>query len=374
MAASTTPFLLRALHHLAGSGFAPEADSAFTLCRAACWSEPVARGARHLDFRFARSRLEYNVRVGRRQRMGWLVDRGGVEARVWDEEGGAPRWKLALFDTPVGSNSVHRPLLRDPAAHAPALQMLISKVGGAPHGGFVMPSMDADNSGFGPPIVGPLAAWRAANPDALVANVRVRNDLVDADFVHLAGIKALDMSHCRNPGLTDAAFVHLRGLHTLWMAGCNQASITDAAFVHLHGLHTLLMYYCDQPTITDVAFTHLRGIQNLHIQGCTQATITGATFVHLRGVRVLQASITDAAFVHLHGLHTLMMSSCTQHTITDVAFTHLCGIQVLYMNGCTQTTITGATFAPHLRGVRWLKMGGCSPVAIAAARALGLPV
>ena len=87
-ASTTTPSLFRALHHLAESGFTPEADSAFTLCRTACWSEPIARGGRHLDGRYGRSRVEYNVRVGCRQRMGWLIDRGGVEARVWDEEGG----------------------------------------------------------------------------------------------------------------------------------------------------------------------------------------------------------------------------------------------------------------------------------------------
>ena len=304
MAASpTAPPLFRALHHLADSGFAPEVDSAFTLCRATCWSEPVARGARHLDFRYGRSRLEYNVRVGCRQRMGWLVDRGGVEARVWDEEGGAPRWKLALFDTPSLGAAWHWPVFPVPAAHAPALQMLISKVGGAPHGGFVMPSTDDDNYGFGPPIEGPLAAWRAANPDALVANVRRRNDLVDADFVHLVGIKALNMMACRNPGLTDAAFVHLRGLHTLRMPFCNQASITDAAFVHLHGLHSLLMYDCDQRTITDIAFTHLRGIQELDMSGCTQATITGATFAHLRGVRWLD--VGDCSPVAIAAAHAL---------------------------------------------------------------------
>ena len=288
------PALIRALHHLAEGGYAAEADSAFVLCRATQWCEPVARGARHLDFWCGRSRLEYNVRVGCRQRMGWLVDRGGVEARVWDEEGGAPRWKLALFDTPA-SRPRHWPVWPVSAAHAPALQMLISKVGGAPHKGFVMPPSTGPPDfgfgppivGFGPPIVGPLAAWRAANPDALVANVRRRNDLVDADFVHLAGIKALNMMSCTNPSLTDAVFVHLRGLHTLWMPYCNQASITDAAFVHLHGLHTLWMYFCDQPTITDIAFTHLRGIQDLRISGCTQTTITGATFAHLHGVRVL---------------------------------------------------------------------------------------
>ena len=297
MAASTpTPPLFRALHHLADSCFTPEADSAFALCRATCWSEPVARGARHLDFRFGRSRVEYNVRVGCRQRMGWLVDRGGVEARVWDEEGGdAPRWKLALFDRPpvVGEFyfdqlRAHWPLWPAPALHILAREMLISTGGGAPHGGFVMPPMIPPESGFGPHIEGPLSAWRAANPDALVANVCYRADLTDADFLHLAGIKVLDMAYCTNPGLMDTAFVHLRGLHTLWMYGCNQASITDAAFAHLHGLHFLGMGYCNQSTITDAAFTHLRGIQVLDMEWCNQATITGATFAHLRRVRVLQ--------------------------------------------------------------------------------------
>ena len=286
-----SPLLIRALHHLADSGFAPEADSAFALCRATCWSEPVARGARHLDFRHGRSRVEYNVRVGCRQRMGWLIDRGGVEARVWDEErGGAPRWKLALFDRPpLGDPDLraHWPVWPAPASHALAREMLISKVGGAPHGSFVMPPMLFPDWGFGPPIVGPLAAWRAAHPDALVANVYERADLMDADFMHLAGIKALNIGRCTNPGLTDAAFVHLRGMHTLLMYDCNQASITDAAFAHLHGLHTLDMASCNQLTITDAAFTHLRGIQVLEMQRCNLAIITGATFAHLRGVRVL---------------------------------------------------------------------------------------
>ena len=175
-ASTTTPLLFRALHHLAYSGFAPEADSAFTLCRAACWSEPVARGARHLDVIDRRCHVEYNVRVGCRQRMGWLVDRDGVEAQVWERRGGgAPRWKLALFDRPPAEGKVyfdelrpHWPVWPAPAMHALAREMLIYKVGGASQGGFVMPPMVAPDFGFGTPIVGPLAAWRAANPDALV--------------------------------------------------------------------------------------------------------------------------------------------------------------------------------------------------------------
>ena len=315
-ASTTTPLLFRALHHLADSGFAPEADSAFTLCRATCWSEPIARGVRHLDFIDRRSRVEYNVRVGCRQRMGWLVDRGGVEARVWDEEGGdAPRWKMALFDRPLVVGEpfidylrVHWPVCPAPALHTLAREMLISKVGGASHGGFVMPPMMGHDCGFGPRIVGPLATWRAANPGALVANVAGRVDLTDSDFVHLAGIKALWMDSCTNPGLTDAAFVHLRGLHTLRMCDCIRASITDAAFAHMQGLHTLTMSGCDQSTITDATFTHLRGIQVLGMSGCNQATITGATFAHLRGVRVLYMYVCSHAAIaaaRALGLHVI---------------------------------------------------------------------
>ena len=291
MVASTPP-LFRALHHLAESGFEPEADSAFALCRATCWSEPIARGTRHLDFRHARSRLEYNVRVGCRQRMGWLVDRGGVEARVWEDGWVEPRWKLALFDVPSNFYMTeHWPVWPAPASHALAREMLIHKVGGAPHGGFLHFNPDD----FGPEIVGSLAAWRAANPGALVADVGFRGDLTDADFVHLAGIKALNMCYCRNPGLTDAAFVHLRGLHTLWMQGCTQ--LTDGAFAHLHGLHTLRMSACSQPAITDAAFLHLRGIQMQHMVYCAQATITGATLAHLRGVRGLSMAGCSPAVI-----------------------------------------------------------------------------
>ena len=88
---------------------------------------------------------------------------------------------------------------------------------------------------FGPGIEGPLAAWRAANPGALVANVGWRRDLTDADFANLAGGKALRMYSHDQATFTDAAFAHLHGIHTLNMNRCNQFTITDAAFAHLHG-------------------------------------------------------------------------------------------------------------------------------------------
>ena len=160
-------------------------------------------------------------------------------------------------------------------------------------------------------IKGSVQAWRAAFPVARAVNVSARNDIIDADFVHIRGdarvrLHTVNIGFCKK--VTDAAFVHLRGIHTLGMSVCNQVTITDAAFVHLHGIHALYMRGCNQVTITDAAFVHLRGIHTLYMSGCNQVTIT------------------DAAFVHLRGIHTLYMSDCNQVTITDAAFVHLRGI------------------------------------------------
>ena len=116
-------------------------------------------------------------------------------------------------------------------------------------------------------IKGSIARWRACFPRALSANVAEWQwpgreprsaPVVDADFVHLQGLRALDMRGCTS--VTDAAFAHLRGIHTLNMSGCSQVGITDAAFAHLRGIHKLDMSFCSQVGITDAAFAHLRGI------------------------------------------------------------------------------------------------------------------
>ena len=178
------------------------------------------------------------------------------------------------------------------------------------------PWMDAESH-----ITGSVKAWRAAFPHARADNVSDREDIVDADFVHIRGDARVRL-HTVNmmwgcKSVTDAAFVHLRGIHTLHISHCNQATITDAAFVHLRGIHTLYMPCCDQPTITDAAFMHLRGIHTLKMWGCNQLTIT------------------DAAFVHLRGIHTLDMCYCNQATITDAAIVHLRGICDLKTTGCS---------------------------------------
>ena len=154
----------------------------------------------------------------------------------------------------------------------------------------------------------------------------------------------------RQPAPVPVAFC-TRGVGIVVSKKC----VSEFEFLRTLGLKALNMSCCDNPGLTDAAFVHLRGLHTLLMSCCDQT------------------SITDAAFAHLHGLHTLSIAGCRQSTITDAAFTHLRGIQVLDMWGCSQTTITGATFT-HLRGVRVLRMGDNFPAAIAAARALGLPV
>jgi hypothetical protein len=238
---------------------------------------------------------------------------------------------------------------------------------------------------MGTVIRGNISQWRACFPRAIGANVSEGDadehegggrltPVVDADFMHFVGLRALNMSWCWQ--VTDAAFVHLRGIERLNMHRCSQAAITDAAFVHLRGIQELDMGGCHQATITDAAFAHLVGIQRLSIFACSQATITDAAFTHLMGVRVLNMShcrqLTDAAFEHLKGIHTLLMWDCRQAFITDAAFEHLKGIHSLVMMSCRQLTITGAGLE-HLRGISRLGMYNCRAKAIAAAESLGLP-
>ena len=187
-------------------------------------------------------------------------------------------------------------------------------------------------------IRGSVALWRGCFPRARCANVGQcpgaeeyhnpngrRTPVVDADFVHFVGLRALNVSYCMQ--VTDAAFVHLRGIQRLDMSGCNQATITDAAFHHLKGIKELDMRGCTQTTITDAAFVHLKGIQVLNMSGCSQATIT------------------DAAFEHLKGIQELNMAFCNQATITDAAFHHLKGIKQLGMYGCRTASIQAARAA-----------------------------
>ena len=77
------------------------------------------------------------------------------------------------------------------------------------------------------------ARWRAAFPAAVGASVCRNRRLRDADFVHLRGLRSLDMSWCWQESITDGAFAHLAGIHTLDMGCCCQVTITPACRARL---------------------------------------------------------------------------------------------------------------------------------------------
>lgn len=126
---------------------------------------------------------------------------------------------------------------------------------------------------FGLYISGDVGAWRRKNPRAVVANVTGRTDLVDADFEHLRGLKALDMSYCDQPSITDAAFKMLAGVYTLNMCFCNQDTITGAA-------------------IDSVA----ADIRQLDVVGCSRAVRDAA-------IALASSTMDTAAPVHVRSFH-----------------------------------------------------------------------
>ena len=198
--------------------------------------------------------MEGALKQGDAGEVAWELDEGGEEAL----SGAAPRVRWTLFDAPEGGG------------HAAAAEELRER---APRGlRFCEPKVDFY---FGPLIEGPLAVWRAANPGAVVANVAWRVDLRDADFVHLVGLKAVNMDGCT--GITDAGLAHLTGIHTLYINGC--PGITDSGLAHLTGIHTLSM--CDCTGITGAGLAHLRGIHNLDMTGCAPDAIDSARAVGL---------------------------------------------------------------------------------------------
>ncbi len=102
------------------------------------------------------------------------------------------------------------------------------------------PWMDAETR-----ISGNLEKWRKIFPYARAVNVSYREDVVDADFVHIRGdarvqLHTVNISKCLE--VTDAAFVHLHGIHTLNMGGCSQETITDSAFENLRGIQSITQY------------------------------------------------------------------------------------------------------------------------------------
>ena len=165
------------------------------------------------------------------------------------------------------------------------------------------PLMDAESM-----IKGSLEMWRVAFPAARAVNVSCRYNLVDSNFVHIrcnarAQLHTMNMSWCRK--VSDAAFVHLHGIKDLDLQCCDQATITDAAFVHLRRIEKLDIGHYNQGTITDAAIARFAEIGMLKSSRSSD-DIRRATAL-LRGVIPFAGGGGDYSLLSIHnGAHSIV--------------------------------------------------------------------
>ena len=131
---------------------------------------------------------------------------------------------------------------------------------------------------------------------------------------------------------------------------CSQATITDATFVHLRGIKSLNMFCCNQATITDAALVHLRGIQMLYMSHGRQATITDAAFVPTRDSDAKNIAVQS---VYHHG--------CDFFASARDPFARRGRLQSVYHHGCGLRAPTRYSEAQHGQ----LQTGNLTDAAIA---------
>ena len=150
-------------------------------------------------------------------------------------------------------------------------------------------------------------------PNAISINLSGRQDITDADFVHLGQIQHLNISGCKN--ITDTAFENIPRLKSL---NINDTNITDATLLkYKNSLESLNIDYCHN--ITDTGLMNLTKLKTLRMKGC--------------------GLITDQSFTNLENLEYLDMSYCSQEEITDEAFRNKSKLKAIRMLSCTQPII-----------------------------------
>ena len=166
----------------------PEMEGGAALCRPVRNAPARLQGVAGAAHRYRRSRLEFHVKAGNAGEVARLMDEGGEEAWLgWvpvvpRAEGGSGgggggggsggswrvrRMRWPLFDLPRGAARQDWPVW-PPKGHDAAAEALRLR---APEGRHWPTPVNADGfADFGPMISGSPAAWRAAHPDAEVAN------------------------------------------------------------------------------------------------------------------------------------------------------------------------------------------------------------
>jgi hypothetical protein len=396
-----------------------EMEGAAGLCKEARNEPERMQGVSGEEHNEGRTRLEFAVKSGDAGAVARLMDEGGEVAwkkstelmdkggeEVWKEwyelnstfihyTKGIPQqkmWRSALFEpVTLEEGTSLRPGFRL-EDHGSSLAVLRER---APNGGpFVMSLNKYGQPDFGPPIhtSEELALWRASFHYKLpmVVNLEEKyKKFKDDDLIHIRGINAVSIAYCM--GLTDAAFVHLEGVKVLDITADTMQSRSgrdafdnyrDPGLVHLRGIHTLIMR--NNCGFSNAGFVNLRGINTLIMSGCQG--LTDVALSYLEGIKILDIScyptiylfevgpnISDAGLVYLKGIHVLIAQN--QNFITDAGLVHLKGIKILDISNYqgTRMNITEAGLI-HLHGIKKLRMRGCNPINIAAARSVGLNV
>jgi hypothetical protein len=285
---------------------------------------------------------------------------------------GAASMSLAHAASPNSSSlppaaSSRRPPPPPPSVQSPVVKMTVP----SPTTSSRAPSASFDPlafSKFPSPIVGDVAAWRAANPSAAVASLAGRSDLTDDDLCALAGVAALDISHAAGrsrgalsgtglaacaPSLTvlhargsvhlapdalarmrrlvvldashaliDAASLAALGkadapLHTLYIFGCTAPLLGAGALAPIaKTLKRLDAGYCD---VDDAAIAPCAELESLDVSGVASAGLLGGCFVALPQLTTLKArncaSIRSAAVRALKANIDVNVYGCSQGVV-----------------------------------------------------------
>ena len=229
-----------------------------------------------------------------------------------------------------------------------------------------------------------LQIWRKKFPNVPCITITNRDDLTDADFQYLRGIKKMFISACTQ--ITDNAFKYLDSLKILIITN---SDFTDDAFQYLTELEELCIFNCMNLTdnifmflpnlkkisllgltnITDNAFQYLTKLDDLTISECNR--LTNNAFVHLTNLKRLSfancENITNVAFHNLTNLEELEIILCEQ--FSDNAFKHLNNLKKLNIRKCREPgpfpigndNITDAAFL-NLTNLEELKINRCSQI------------
>jgi hypothetical protein len=116
-------------------------------------------------------------------------------------------------------------------------------------------------------------------------NISGCSNITNRGLAPLVKLKHLIIDQCSQPTMTGRVFEPLKELHTASMVACMQMG--DEALLHLANVRTLDISHCRQTGITDKGFSYLKNIENLQMSYCVQPTITDKMFNYLLKLKTL---------------------------------------------------------------------------------------